>query len=142
MARDYVKDELKTLDRIAKKIVDLDGHLVRIEDSLDGKKHFMAQHEAIKDMREIIKKAKKVDSYEDDIIKFSGEGHKDSLANHTVYLQEEEHVIKDLELLFKELDDRLSQLTVAQGASIMAYEQRKDYLEKAKILLHKAGKLD
>lgn len=142
MARDYIKDELKTLDRIAKKIIDLEGHLVRIEDSLDGKKHFIAQHEAMKDMREILKKAKKVDSYEDEIIKHAGEGHKDSLANHTFYLEEEQHVVEDLELLFSELDDRLAKLTVAQASSVLAYEQRKDYVEKAKIILRKAGKYE
>lgn len=142
MARDYTKDELKTLDRIAKKIVDLEGHLVRIEDSIEYKKHFMAQHEARKDMREILKKAQKVDHYEDDIIKYAGEGHKDSRANHTVYLEEEEGVVEDLAKLFAELDEKLEALTIAQAPSIKAYEAQKDYIEKAKILLIKAGKFD
>lgn len=142
MARDYTKDQLKTLNRIAKKITDLESHLTRIEDSLDGKKHHVAQHEAMKDMREIIKKAKKVDSYDDEILKHMDEGHKDSTQNHTVYLEEEEHVVKDLEKLFDELDAKLDKLTIEQAPNILAYEARKDYITKAKVLLKKAGKFD
>lgn len=141
MARDYIKDELKTLDRIAKKLTDLEGHLVRVEDSLDDKKHRTAQHEAMKDMREILKKADKVDHYEDKIAKHAGEGHKDSAANHTVYLTEEAPVVESLKQLFAEVDDKLAKLTPADGSRIEEYEALKDYLGKAKEVLKKAGKL-
>lgn len=44
---DYAKCQLKALDRIAKKIADAEGHLTKIEDSVDNKKHRTAQHETI-----------------------------------------------------------------------------------------------
>ena len=34
---DYAKREMKALDRIAKKISDAEGHLTKIEDSIDDK---------------------------------------------------------------------------------------------------------
>ncbi len=40
---DYAKRQLKALDRIAKKIADAEGHLTKIEDSIDNKKHRTAQ---------------------------------------------------------------------------------------------------
>ena len=46
---DYAKREMKALDRIDKKISDAEGHLTKIEDSTDDKKHRTAQHETIKD---------------------------------------------------------------------------------------------
>lgn len=46
---DYAKREMKALYRIAKKISDAEGHLTKIEDSIDDKKHHTAQHETIKD---------------------------------------------------------------------------------------------
>mgnify|MGYP000049704329 FL=1 len=46
---DYAKREMKALDRITKKISDAEGHLTKIEDSIDDKKHHTAQHETIKD---------------------------------------------------------------------------------------------
>ena len=48
---DYAKREMKALDRIAKKISDAEGHLTKIEDSIDDKKHRTAQHETIKDIK-------------------------------------------------------------------------------------------
>ena len=48
---DYAKRQLKALDRIAKKIADAEGHLTKIEDSIDNKKHRTAQHETIKDIK-------------------------------------------------------------------------------------------
>ena len=58
---DYAKREMKALDRIAKKISDAEGHLTKIEDSIDDKKHRTAQHETIKDIKSILKHARKVD---------------------------------------------------------------------------------
>ena len=45
------KENLKALDRIAKKISDAESHLTKIEDSIDDKKHRTAQHETIKDIK-------------------------------------------------------------------------------------------
>ena len=62
------------LDRLAKKISDADSHLTRIEDSLDDERHRTAQHETIKDIKSILKHARKVDKYEDKILERKGEG--------------------------------------------------------------------
>lgn len=67
---DYAKREMKALDRIAKKISDAEGHLTKIEDSIDDKKHCTAQHETIKDIKSILKHARKVDKDEDKIEEF------------------------------------------------------------------------
>lgn len=67
---DYAKREMKALDRIAKKISDAEGHLTKIEDSIDDKKHRTAQHETIKDIKSILKHARKVDKDEDKIEEF------------------------------------------------------------------------
>ena len=48
------KREMKALDRIAKKISDAEGHLTKIEDSIDDKKHCTAQHETIKDIKSTV----------------------------------------------------------------------------------------
>ena len=53
---DYAKREMKALDRIAKKISDAEGHLTKIEDSIDDKKHRTAQHETIKESQPTDKK--------------------------------------------------------------------------------------
>ena len=140
MPRDYAKDQLKTLDRIAKKLTDLEGHLVRVEDSIGDKKHHTAQHEAMKDMREILKKADKVDHYSDKLEKFAGEGRKDPAANHTIYIEEEAPVVESLKTLFNETDAKLAKLTPADGSRIEEYEAMKDYLGKAKEVLKKAGR--
>ena len=104
---DYAKREMKALDRIAKKISDAEGHLTKIEDSIDAKKHRTAQHETIKDIKSILKHARKVDKDEDKIEEFKSEGPKDSTENHYVY-EEEETVINDLKKDFAELDDKLA----------------------------------
>lgn len=67
---DYAKREMKALDRITKKISDAEGHLTKIEDSIDDKKHRTAQHETIKDIKSILKHARKVDKDEDKIEEF------------------------------------------------------------------------
>ena len=85
---------MKALDRIAKKISDAEGHLTKIEDSIDDKKHRTAQHETIKDTKSILKHARKVDKDEDKIEEFKSEGPKDSTENHYVY-EEEETVINN-----------------------------------------------
>ena len=51
-------------------------------------------------------------------------------------------VIKDLEKAFKELDDKLSQLTNTEGDKIKAFRAEHHYLEKNKEILEKAGKYD
>ena len=84
---DYAKREMKALDRIAKKISDAESHLTKIEDSIDDKKHRTAQHETIKDIKSILKHARKVDKDEDKIEEFKGEGPKDSTENHKLISQ-------------------------------------------------------
>ena len=93
---DYAKREMKALDRIAKKISDAESHLTKIEDSIDDKKHRTAQHETIKDIKSILKHARKVDKDEDKIAEITGEGAKDPPENHHVYEEEEEPVINEL----------------------------------------------
>lgn len=112
---DYAKRELKALDRIAKKISDAESHLTKIEDSIDDKKHRTAQHETIKDIKSILRHARKVDKDEDKMEQFKGEGPKDSTKNHYVYEQEEEPVINDLQKDFNELDDKLAKLNDFTG---------------------------
>lgn len=139
---DYAKRQLKALDRIAKKIADAEGHLTKIEDSVDNEKHRTAQHETIKDIKSILKHAKKVDKDADLLEERAGEGRKDPAEDHYVYMEDEEHVIKDLEKDFKELDDKLAALTDTEGDKIKAFRAEHHYLEKAKDLLKKAGKYD
>ena len=135
---DYAKRELKALDRIAKKISDAESHLTKIED----KKHRTAQHETIKDIKSILRHARKVDKDEDKIEQFKGEGPKDSTENHYVYEQEEEPVINDLKKDFNELDDKLAKLNAFNGEDIDAFRTEHHYLEKAQDILKKAGKLN
>ncbi|MBD5430860.1 hypothetical protein [Lactobacillus agrestimuris] len=136
---DYEKRQLKALDRIAKKIADADSHLTKIEDSIDDKKHHTAQHETIKDIKSILKHARKVDKYEDKIVEHNDEGHKGSEA-HYVYIEDEEPVINDLKKEFDGLEEKLNGLTDEDGYKVKAFEAEHDYLEKAKEILTKAGK--
>lgn len=115
---DYAKREMKALDRIAKKISDAESHLTKIEDSIDDKKHRTAQHETIKDIKSILKHARKVDK------------------------DEEEPVINDLKKDFAELDDKLAKLNDFNGGDIDAFRTEHHYLEKAQDILKKAGKLN
>ena len=57
-------------------------------------------------------------------------------------MEDEVGVIKDLEKAFKELEDKLSQLTNTEGDKIKAFRAEHHYLEKAKESLEKAGKYD
>jgi Mg2+ and Co2+ transporter CorA len=139
---DYAKRELKALDRIAKKISDAESHLTKIEDSIDDKKHRTAQHETIKDIKSILRHARKVDKDEDKMEQYKGEGPKDSTKNHYVYEQEEEPVINDLKKDFNELDDKLAKLNDFNGGDIDAFRTEHHYLEKAQDILKKAGKLN
>lgn len=136
----YEKRELKALDRIAKKIVDAQGHLTKIEDSIDDKKHRTAQHETIKDIKSILKHARKVDKLRDEVIAHEGEGRKDSEQNHYAFTADEEKVIEDLRKEFNALDEKINALTAVEGSEVKEYLARKDSLEKAKIILQKAGK--
>lgn len=61
---DYSKRQLKALDRISKKTSDAESHLARIEDSVPDRRHRTAQHETIKDIRSILKHARKVGEYD------------------------------------------------------------------------------
>ncbi|WP_295728723.1 hypothetical protein [uncultured Limosilactobacillus sp.] len=137
---DYAKRQLKALDRIAKKIADAEGHLTKIEDSIDNKKHRTAQHEVIKDIKSILKHSRKVSKDEEKIIEHSGEGHKDSTRNHYIYVEDEEPVIKDLVKHYEELEKNLDELPDNEGGKIKAFRAEHNYLEKAKYILQKAGK--
>src|SRR5699024_10801802 len=138
---DYAKRQMIALDRIAKKISYAEGHLTKIEDSIDDKKHRTAQHETIKDIKSILKDARKVDKDEDKIEEFKGEGPKASTENHYVY-EEEEPFINDLKKDFAELDDKLAKLNDFSGGDIDAFRTEHHYLEKAQDILKKAGKLN
>ena len=136
---DYAKRQLKALDRIAKKIADAEGHLTKIEDSVDNEKHRTAQHETIKDIKSILKHAWKVDKDSVKLEERAGEGRKDPAENHYVYMEDEEGVIKDLNKEFKELDEKLAALTDDEGGKIKAFRAEHHYLEKAKEMLANAG---
>ena len=137
---DYAKRQLKALDRIAKKIADAEGHLTKIEDSVDNEKHRTAQHETIKDIKSILKHAWKVDKDSVKLEERAGEGRKDPAENRYVYMEEEEGVIKDLNKEFKELDEKLAALIDDGGGKIKAFRAEHHYLEKAKEILQNAGK--
>ena len=137
---DYAKRQLKALDRIAKKIADAEGHLTKIEDSVDNEKHRTAQHETIKDIKSILKHAWKVDKDSVKLEERASEGRKDPAENHYVYMEDEEGVIKDLNKEFKELDEKLAALIDDGGGKIKAFRAEHHYLEKAKEILQKAGK--
>lgn len=137
---DYAKRQLKAFDRIAKKIADAEGHLTKIEDSVDNEKHRTAQHETIKDIKSILKHAWKVDKDSVKLEERAGEGRKDPAENHYVYMEDEEGVIKDLNKEFKELDEKLAALTDDEGGKIKAFRAEHHYLEKAKEILQNAGK--
>lgn len=139
---DYAKRQLKALDRIAKKIADAEGHLTKIEDSVDNKKHRTAQHETIKDIKSILKHARKVDKDADKLEQRAGEGHKDPAENHYIYMEDEEGVIKDLKKEFDDLEQKLAALDDSEGGKIKAFRAEHHYLEKAKEILKKAGKYD
>lgn len=132
---DYSKRQLKALDRISKKIADAESHLTRIEDSVPDRRHRTAQHETIKDIKSILKHARKVGEYNSKIDAKADE-------NEYVYVEDEAGVIKDLEKEFKDLDDRLSQLNDTDGYDIKRYREEHHSLEKAKEILVKAGKLE
>lgn len=138
---DYEKRQLKALDRLAKKIADADSHLTEIEDSMDDKKHHTAQHETIKDIKSILKHARKVDKYQDKIIQHEGEGRKGSIEDHYVYIEDEEPVIKDLKKEYAELEKKLKGLNNVDGYKIKAFRAEHDYIKKSKEILEKAGKL-
>ena len=130
---DYSKRQLKALDRISKKIEYAESHLARIEDSVPDRRHRTAQHETIKDIKSILKHARKVGEYDAKI---------DAKADENEYVYvEDEDVIKDLEKEFKDLDDRLCKLTDVDGYDIKRYREEHHSLEKAKEVLAKAGKL-
>ena len=137
---DYAKRQLKALDRIAKKIADAEGHLTKIEDSVDNEKHRTAQHETIKDIKSILKHAWKVDKDSVKLEERASEGRKDPAENHYVYMEDEEGVIKDLNKEFKELDEKLAALIDDGGGKIKAFRAEHHYLEKAKEILQNAGK--
>lgn len=139
---DYAKRQLKALDRISKKILDAENHLTKIEDSVDDKKHWTAQHETIKDIKSILKHAVKVDKDELKIAVHKDEGHKDSTENHYVYTQDEKQVINDLKKEFAELDQKLADLKGAEGYEVKAFLTEKDYLAKAKEILVEAGRFN
>lgn len=61
---DYSKRQLKALDRISKKISNAESQLARIEDSVPDRRHRTAQHETIKDIKSILKHARKVGEYD------------------------------------------------------------------------------
>lgn len=61
---DYSNRQLKALDRFSKKISDAESHLARIEDSVPDRRHRTAQHETIKDIKSILKHARKVGEYD------------------------------------------------------------------------------
>ena len=61
---DYSKRQLKALDRFSKKTSDAESHLARIEDSVPDRRHRTAQHETIKDIKSILKHARKVGEYD------------------------------------------------------------------------------
>ena len=137
---DYAKRQLKALDRIAKKIADAEGHLTKIEDSVDNEKHRTAQHETIKDIKSILKHAWKVVKDSVKLEERAGEGRKDPAENRYVYMEDEEGVIKDLNKEFKELDEKLAALIDDGGGKIKAFRAEHHYLEKAKEILQNAGK--
>ena len=131
---DYTKRQLKALDRIAKKIADAEGHLTKIEDSEPDKRHRTAQHETIKDIKSILRHAKKVskDSIELDA--------KDE-SKEALYTEAEEKVINDLKAEFKQLDKDLSHLSDISGSDIKRYRAEHHSLDKAKKILKKVDKL-
>lgn len=131
---DYEKRQLKALDRIAKKISDAENHLTKIEDSEPDKRHRTAQHETIKDIKSILKHAKKV-AKDNVMIDDKGENPK-----HTIYTEDETGVIEDLKNAFKELEDELSHLPEESGSDIKRYRSEHHTLEKAKNIFKKAGK--
>ncbi|MCT3602727.1 hypothetical protein EFS28_09055 [Lactobacillus acidophilus] len=131
---DYNKRQLKALDRIAKKISDAKSHLTKIEESEPDKRHRTAQHETIKDIKSILKHAKKVG--EDDI---KIEAEKDD-SKDSVYTTDEAGVIDDLKSEFKDLDDKLSHLKDEDGYDIKRYRAEHHSLEKAKEILKNAHK--
>ena len=137
---DYAKRQLKALDRIAKKIADAEGHLTKIEDSVDNEKHRTAQHETIKDIKSILKHAWKVDKDSVKLEERAGEGRKYTAENRYVYMEDDACVIKDLNKEFKELDEKLAALIDDGGGKIKAFRAEHHYLEKAKEILQNAGK--
>lgn len=139
---DYAKRQLKALARISKKIMDAENHLTKIEDGIDEKKHRVAQHETIKDIKSILKHAVKADKDEIKIMVHADEGHKDSTENHYVYIEDEEEVINHLRKEFAELDKKLAELKGAEGYEIKAFLAEKEYLEKAKVILVEAHKFN
>ena len=139
---DYEKKQLKALSRISKKIMDAEGHITKIEDGVDEKKHRTAQHETIKDIKSILKHAIKVDKDQIEIVAHEGEGHKDSEQNHYVYFKDEEGVMQHLKEEFDELEKKLEDLKGAEGYEVKAFLAEKDYIKKAKEILEQANKYD
>ena len=108
-----------------------ESHLARIEDSVPDRRHRTAQHETIKDIKSILKHARKVGEYDAKIDAKADE-------NEYVYVEDEEGVKKE----FKELDEKLDRLSDTDGYDIKRYHEEHHSLEKAKEVLAKAGKLE
>ncbi|NRO37566.1 hypothetical protein IMAU30056_01800 [Lactobacillus helveticus] len=108
-----------------------ESHLARIEDSVPDRRHRTAQHETIKDIKSILKHARKVGEYDAKIDAKADE-------NEYVYVEDEEGVKKE----FKELDEKLDRLSDTDGYDIKRYREEHHSLEKAKEVLAKAGKLE
>lgn len=93
------------------------------------------QHETIKDIKSILKHARKVGEYDAKI---------DAKADESeyIYVEDVENVIKDLEKEFKVFNNILDKLSDTDGYDIKRYREEHHSLEKAKEVLAKAGKLN
>lgn len=100
-----------------------ESHLARIEDSVPDRRHRTAQHETIKDIKSILKHARKVGEYDAKIDAKADE-------NEYVYVEDEEGVIKDLEKEFKELDEKLDELSDTDGYDIKRYREEPTHLKR------------
>ena len=128
---DYFKRTKVTIVNPKKGIEDNDYiRLYYLDDQIKFDQNIIA----VKDIKSILKHARKVGEYDAKIDAKADE-------NEYVYVEDEEGVIKDLEKEFKDLDDRLSKLTDVDGYDIKRYREEHHSLKKAKEVLAKAGKL-
>lgn len=131
---DFEKKEVRALEVIAKKIVDLDKHLATIEESKGKVKHYIAQEEAIHDIRSITRHIAKIGKIEEQEVQ---KGLKIIASND----KEEVATVQKIDQEFEKLEGTLSKLADDDGKVKSALEQEKAIFEIKKIL-KEAGKLD
>lgn len=131
---DFENKEIRALEVIAKKIIALDKHLTEIEETDSKVKHFIAQEEAIHDIRSITRHIAKMGKIADKELKDGAQ----KIAEVTAG---EADTIKQIDQEFDKLETTLGKLSDDDNKVKSFLEQKKAIYEIKKIL-KKENQLD